>query len=146
MNADPQPTNAPVASTLSAEQAATLKGKRGWRRLLNAARYSVDGFRAAWRYEEAFRQEVIVAALLLPLALWLPVTAVERVLLIGSVLLVLIVELLNSCIETAVDRDSTEINSLGKRAKDMGSAAVVLAILLALSTWGCVLWSRYMVW
>jgi diacylglycerol kinase (ATP) len=121
-----------------------LKGRRGWRRLVNATRYTIDGLVAAWRHEEAFRQEVVIAAVLLPVALWLPLSAVERVLLIGSLLLVLIVELLNTAIEVAVDRDSVEINPLGKRAKDYGSAAVMIALLLAGMTWVTILGSHYL--
>jgi diacylglycerol kinase (ATP) len=121
----------------------TFKGKRGVRRLINATRYSRDGLIEAWRNEDAFRQELVLALILVPLAFWLPVTVVERILLVGVVLLVLIVELLNSAIEVAVDRDSFEINSLGKRAKDLGSAAVFLALLLAGGTWIAVLWTNF---
>ena len=120
-----------------------LKGKRGIQRLLNATLYSRDGLVEAWRHEDAFRQEVVLLAILVPLALWLPVVPLEKVLLIGVLVLVLIVELLNSAIEAAVDRDSFEINSLGKRAKDLGSAAVSLALLLAAGTWIAVLWARF---
>jgi diacylglycerol kinase (ATP) len=116
-----------------------MKGKRGLRRLVNATRYSIDGLAAAWRHEDAFRQEVLVAAVLIPLALWLPVPRVEKILLVGVVALVLIVELLNTAVEAAVDRDSYEINPLGKRAKDMGSAAVMLSLVLAAGTWVAVL-------
>lgn len=112
-----------------------LKGKRGLRRLINAVRYSADGFRAAWQQEDAFRQEVLLAAVMIPVALVLPVTAVERLLLIGSVCLVLIVELLNTAIEAAIDRQSYDINPLAKTAKDVGSAAVTLALVLALFSW-----------
>ena len=115
------------------------EGKRGLERLLNATRYSVDGVVAAWQNEDAFRQEVILAAILTPTALLLRLPVVETILLIGVVVLVLIVELLNSGIEAAIDRDSYEINALGKRAKDIGSAAVMLALLLALGTWLAVL-------
>lgn len=121
-----------------------LKGRRGWRRLVNATRYTIDGLVAAWRHEEAFRQELVIAAVLLPVALWLPLSAVERVLLIGSLLLVLIVELLNTAIEVAVDRDSVEIDALGKRAKDYGSAAVMIALLAAGMTWVTILGSHYL--
>ena len=121
----------------------TFKGKRGVRRLINATRYSRDGLIEAWRNEDAFRQELVLAVILVPLAFWLPVSVVERILLVGVVLLVLIVELLNSAIEVAVDRDSFEINSLGKRAKDLGSAAVFLALLLAGGTWIAVLWTNF---
>jgi diacylglycerol kinase (ATP) len=121
-----------------------LKGKRGLQRILNAARYSIDGFAAAWAHEDAFRQEVILAAIMVPIALLLPVGLIEKILLIGVVVLVLIVELLNSAVEVAVDRDSYEINSLGKRAKDLGSAAVMLALLLAGGTWMAILAARFL--
>jgi diacylglycerol kinase (ATP) len=122
----------------------SLKGQRGLRRLVNATRYTIDGLVAAWRHEEAFRQELVTAAVLLPVALWLPLPAVEKVLLIGSLLLVLIVELLNTAVEAAVDRDSVEINPLGKRAKDYGSAAVMLSLLVAGMTWVTILGSHYL--
>ena len=121
----------------------TLKGKRGIQRLINATRYSRDGLLEAWRNEDAFRQEVVLTVILAPFALWLPLPLVEKVLLLGVLLVVLIVELLNSAIEVAVDRDSFEINSLGKRAKDLGSAAVFLALLLAGGTWVAVLWTNF---
>ncbi len=116
-----------------------MKGKRGVQRILNATRYSLDGLVAAWQNEDAFRQEVLLAAILIPTALLLGLPLVETILLIGVVMLVLIVELLNSGIEAAIDRDSYEINALGKRAKDIGSAAVMLSLLLALGTWLAVL-------
>lgn len=120
-----------------------FKGKTGLRRIVNAAGYSIDGLRAAWRNENAFRQEVVLAAILVPVALWLGVPLVEKILLIGVVLLVLIVELLNTGIEAAVDRDSLEINPLGKRAKDLGSAAVMIALVFAGGTWVAVLWHYF---
>jgi diacylglycerol kinase (ATP) len=121
----------------------TLKGKRGVRRLINATRYSRDGLIEAWRNEDAFRQELVLAVILVPLALWLPLPLVEKILLIGVLLVLLIVELLNTAIEAAIDRDSMEINSLGKRAKDLASAAVSLALLLAGGTWIAVLWTHF---
>lgn len=102
---------------------------------MNALRYSSDGFRAAWAQEDAFRQEALLAMILLPVALLLPVTTIERLLLVGSVCLVMIVELLNTAIEAAIDRHSYEINPLAKTAKDVGSAAVLLALGLAALTW-----------
>jgi diacylglycerol kinase (ATP) len=120
-----------------------LKGKRGLRRVLNAARYSLDGLAAAWRNEDAFRQEAVLAVILIPLALLLPVGLVEKLLLIGVVVLVLIVELLNSGIEAAIDRDSMKIDDLGKRAKDLGSAAVMLSLLLASGTWVAIIAGRF---
>jgi len=120
-----------------------LKGKRGVQRLLNALRYSLDGLQAAWSGEDAFRQELILAAVLVPAALLVPVALVERLVLIGSVVMVLIVELLNTAVEAAIDRHSFEINPLAKRAKDMGSAAVMLALLLAAGIWIVILWARF---
>ena len=113
--------------------------------MLNATRYSLDGLRAAWTHEDAFRQELVLAAVMIPLALLLPVALIERLALIGVVVLVLIVELLNTAIEAAIDRDSLEINPLGKRAKDYGSAAVMLALLLAGGTWAAILLARFVI-
>ncbi len=108
---------------------------QGWRRLVNAAGYSWSGLKAAWRNEEAFRQEALLCALLLPVALWFGDSALERALLIGSLLLVVIVELLNSGIEAAVDRIGQERHELSGRAKDIGSAAVLVALLNAALIW-----------
>ena len=112
-----------------------FKGKTGLRRVLNAAGYSWAGFCAAYKYESAFRQEFWLALVLVPLAFYLGETAIEQVLMVGSVLLVLIVELLNSAIEASVDRISLEHHLLIKRAKDMGSAAVLLALLNVVVVW-----------
>lgn len=120
-----------------------LKGKSGLVRLINAARYSRDGLIEAWRNEDAFRQEVLLAAVLIPVALALPVTVVEKILLIGAVLAVLVVELLNTAIEAAIDRDSYRIDTLGKRAKDYGSAAVLIALLAAAGVWSAILWTNF---
>ncbi|UCG98682.1 MAG: diacylglycerol kinase [Burkholderiales bacterium] len=136
------PPNPPPPQTPPADDSRSLKGQRGLRRVLLATGYSIDGLKAAWRHEDAFRQELILAAIMVPLALWLPLTLLERILLIAVVVLVLIVELLNTAIEAAIDRDSLEINPLGKRAKDYGSAAVMLSLLLAGGTWAAVLGSR----
>jgi diacylglycerol kinase (ATP) len=111
------------------------KGKRGIRRIVNAFFYSMSGLKLAFLHEHAFRQEVLGAVILLPVACFIPVTPVERVLLIGTVLLVLIVELLNSSIEAAVDRSGLETHHLAKRAKDIGSAAVLLALILLATAW-----------
>lgn len=129
---------------MPARDSRALKGQRGLRRILNATRYSIDGLRAAWSHEDAFRQELLLAAVMVPLALWLPVSLVEKVLLVGVVMLVLIVELLNTGIEAAIDRDSLEINPLGKRAKDYGSAAVMLSLLLAGGTWAAILLAHFL--
>ncbi|MGO9444328.1 MAG: diacylglycerol kinase [Thiobacillaceae bacterium] len=115
------------------------KGKTGLKRIWNALFYSLDGFKAALRHEDAFRQETILAAVMLPLALWLGHTGTQRALLSSSVLLVLVVELLNSGIEAVVDKASPETSELAKRAKDMGSAAVLISLLSALIVWLCVL-------
>ena len=126
------------------DDSTALKGKRGLRRLMNATRYSIDGFAAAWRHEAAFRQELLLAAVMAPVAILLPLSAVEKVLLIGSLLLVLLVELLNTAIEVAIDRDSVRIDPLGKRAKDYGSAAVMIVLLIAGMTWVTILGSHYL--
>jgi len=114
------------------------KGKRGLKRIVNAFHYSVSGLKLAYQHEHAFRQEVLGAVVLLPIACLVPVAPVERVLLIGTVLLVLIVELLNSSIEAAVDRVGLETHHLSKRAKDVGSAAVMLALVLLAITWALI--------
>jgi diacylglycerol kinase (ATP) len=108
-------------------------------RIVRAGSYSASGLRAAIRKEAAFRQEVILAALLAPLGAWLGHDGIERLLLIGSLVLVLIVELLNSAVEATVDRISKKHHKLSGRAKDMGSAAVYLSILLAILTWALIL-------
>ena len=111
------------------------KGQRGIRRLINAFFYSLSGLALAYRHESAFRQEVALAAVLLPIACLLPVSAVERALLIGTVLLTLIVELLNSSVEAAIDRIGFDTHRLSKRAKDLGSAAVLLTLIVLTVTW-----------
>lgn len=111
------------------------KGRSGLNRILHATRYSLDGLRSAYRGESAFRQEFWLAAVLLPAAFWLGRSWVEVALLAGSVMLVLIVELLNSGIEAAIDRVSFELHDLSKRAKDFASAAVFLSLLLCGSIW-----------
>ncbi len=116
-----------------------FKGKTGLRRVWNAFHYSRAGLQAAYRHEDAFRQEALLALVLIPLAIWLGEGAVERALLIGCVLLVLIVELINSAIEATVDRISLELHPLAKRAKDIGSAAVMIALLNAVLVWVLVL-------
>jgi diacylglycerol kinase (ATP) len=116
-----------------------FKGITGLRRVWNALHYSVAGLRAAFRCEDAFRQEAILAAILIPASFFLPVSGFGRALMIASVLLVLIVELLNSAIEAVVDRVSLDRHHLSKRAKDIGSAAVLLALINVVSVWACVL-------
>ena len=107
----------------------------GLRRLWNAWGWSLKGLRAAFRHEAAFRQEIMAVAVLMPLGLWLGESGIEKALLVGSLLLVLVVELLNSAIEAVVDRVGPEHHELAGRAKDLGSAAVLLAIATALLTW-----------
>lgn len=118
------------------------KQRRGLPRLLHATRYSLEGLRAGWR-ETAFRQEVMAAALLLPLACWLGRGWVEVTILVASVMLVLIVELLNTGIEAAIDRIGPEWHAQSKRAKDVASAAVLLSLLLCAGVWAGALWSRF---
>lgn len=116
-----------------------FKGRTGLTRLGNALIYSVHGFASAFKHEAAFRQEVLLAAVLIPLALLLEVSAPARAIMIASVLLVLIVELLNSAIEAAIDRISMEDHHLAKRAKDIGSAAVLLSLVNVVVVWGLML-------
>jgi len=111
------------------------KGKTGLKRLLNAFKYSCAGIQEAYRNEDAFRQEVILATILIPVALLIHVITIDRILMIGSVLLLLIVELLNSAIEATVDRISLDDHKLAKRAKDIGSAAVLITIINLMVVW-----------
>lgn len=116
-----------------------FKGKTGLRRVINAFFYSMDGLTAAYRNEDAFRQEFWLAMVLIPLALWLDVGALGKAMMIASILLVLIVELLNSAIEATVDRISLDRHALAKRAKDIGSAAVLLSLVNVAIVWGLVI-------
>jgi diacylglycerol kinase (ATP) len=118
------------------------KGRTGLDRIRHAAGYSLQGLIGAYRHESAFRQEFWLAALMLPLAFWLGRTWVEVALLAGSVVMVMVVELLNSAIEATVDRISFDLHELAKRAKDYGSAAVFLALALCGGIWAAALWSR----
>lgn len=111
------------------------KGQRGLRRLLNALLYSLSGLAIAFRHESAFRQEIALAAVLIPIACLLPVTPLERLMLVLVVLQVLIVELLNSSVEAAIDRIGFDTHRLSKRAKDLGSAAVLLALIVFTVVW-----------
>lgn len=114
-------------------------GATGLTRIVNAAGYSLQGLWAALKYESAFRQELFLVVILVPAAFWAGNTAVEYGMLIGSLLMVLIVELLNSAIEAVVDRVGNEHHDLAGRAKDMGSAAVMLSLLLVCGVWGLIL-------
>jgi diacylglycerol kinase (ATP) len=116
-----------------------FKGKTGIPRLINAFGYSVDGFKAAFKNEDAFRQELFLAAVLVPLGLYLGKTGVEKALLVSVVLLVLIVELFNSAIEAAVDHTSIDVHPLAKRAKDIASASVIVALAIVSGVWALVL-------
>ena len=115
------------------------KNNRGLRRLINAARWSMKGFRSTFKHEEAFRQELLLLVILAPVGYWMGEDSVEQVLLIGSLLILLIVELLNSAIESVVDRIGHEQHELSGRAKDQGSAAVFVAVVLVIMTWLLVL-------
>lgn len=117
------------------------KGKTGLRRLCNAFGYSAAGLAAAYKNEDAFRQEVLISIVLIPLAIYLGDGALARALMVGSVLLVIIVELLNSAIEATVDRISLENHSLAKRAKDIGSAAVLISLVNLLAVWGLLIFA-----
>ncbi len=114
----------------------------GWQRIIRAAGYSLQGLQAAWQNEAAFRQELLLALLLAPLGFWLGQNATQKALLLGSLLLVLITELLNSAIEATVDRGGTEFHPLAGQAKDIGSAAVLLSLLLVVLTWGLIAWEN----
>ena len=118
-------------------------GNTGLRRIINATFFSMAGFRVAWRDEAAFRQELLLCVALIPTAFWLGRTAVERSLLIGSCLIVLIVELLNTGIENVVDRFGEERHRLSGQAKDMGSAAVFTSLMLTLVIWSLIAWERF---
>ena len=118
-------------------------GNTGFGRVIRAAKYSTQGFKHAWRHEAAFRQELGLTLVMAPLGLWLGSTPLERMLLIGSCVLVLVVELLNSAIEAAIDRHGDEFNELSGRAKDLGSAAVMLSIMLVATLWAIVAWQRF---
>ena len=118
-------------------------GNTGFRRIVNATFYSLAGLRWAWQSEAAFRQECVAVVILIPTALWLGRTAVERALLVGTCLFVLIVELLNTAVESVVDRVGTDHNELSGRAKDLGSAAVLTSIALAAVVWALIAWERF---
>jgi len=119
------------------------KGRTGLNRIIHAAGYSAQGLWAAYRTESAFRQEVWLSVVTIPLAFWLGRNWIETALLVGSVLLLLIVELLNSAVEATVDRISFDLHELAKRAKDFGSAAVLIALLLCAGIWATVAWQRW---
>ena len=142
---------APIAATAeltpdhhpnSDEPVNAQKHRKGLNRVWHAFGYSLAGLRAGW-FETAFRQEAIASVVLIPAAFWVSGNWLETVLLAGTVVLVMIVELLNTGIETAIDRIGPEWHDLSKRAKDMGSAAVLLSLLLCAGTWGMALFHRF---
>lgn len=118
-------------------------GKTGLARIVHAFGYSIQGLAAAWKYEAAFRQEVIMAAVLLPLAVWLASSHIELILLIASVFWVLIAELINSSVEAVVDRTGSEVHELSGRAKDIGSAVVLVSLVLLALVWGIIACNRF---
>ena len=120
------------------------EGFRGPRQVWNAFRWSMKGLRAAWRHEASFRLEAMLAVVLVPLGLWLGDGGVEKLLLVLAPLLVLSAELLNSAIEAVVDKVSPEFNELAGRAKDMGSAAVFVLLVLVVLSWGLILLPRWL--
>lgn len=116
----------------------------GWRRILLASVYSAQGFGHAWKHEAAFRQEVVLSLILAPVALWLGQTVFERAALLGVLLVVLIVELLNTAVEAAIDRHGDELHELSGRGKDLASAAVFVSLVLVLLVWGAVAFNRFL--
>jgi diacylglycerol kinase (ATP) len=132
----------PAAGSLDESPVNPQKNRKGLSRVWHAFGYSLAGLRAGW-HETAFRQEALASLVLIPAAVWLGSNWVEIVLLAGSVVLVMIIELLNTGIETAIDRIGPEWHDLSKRAKDMGSAAVLLSLLLCAGTWAMALFQRF---
>lgn len=118
-------------------------GVTGLRRVWNAMFFSLAGLRAAWKYESAFRQELVLALLMMPAAFWLGDNASEYSLLVGSLLLVIITELLNSAVEAVVDRIGDDPHMLSGQAKDMGSAAVFVSLVLVVFVWGVIAWQKF---
>jgi diacylglycerol kinase (ATP) len=136
-----KPPEGPVVDSL--DEVSPFKGKTGLVRIWHAFFNSCAGLSDAWRNESAFRQEIVLAAILVPCAFAAPVTVGERALMIACVLLVMIVELLNTGVEAAIDRISFDHHSLSKRAKDIGSAAVLVALVQLAIVWGVILWPRF---
>jgi len=125
------------------EPNATNRRNRGLRRLIKAFWYSLAGFQVAWKNEESFRQEVILTILVIPLGLWLGTTWTQKALLISVYLIIPLIELINSAIETLVDRMGSEHHRLSGRAKDLGSAAVFLSICITIIAWGIIAYGRF---
>ena len=128
---------------MSEMEESPFKGKTGFSRVVRAFGYSLHGFGSAFRNEEAFRQEAMLAVVMAPIALFLDISGTAKAIMVASVLLVLIVELLNSAIEAAVDRISLDRHQLAKRAKDLGSAAVFLSLANVALVWGIILWDAF---
>jgi diacylglycerol kinase (ATP) len=118
-------------------------GETGLRRIISAGKYSYKGFKFAWQHEAAFRQELILGAILIPLGFWLGDNAMEKALLVGVCFITLIVELLNSGIEAVVDRVGDEYHKLAGSAKDLGSAAVFVSLVMTITVWGLILYENY---
>ncbi|MDB9823489.1 diacylglycerol kinase [Deltaproteobacteria bacterium] len=116
---------------------------RGIRRIIKACWYSIAGFKAAWKNEEAFRQEIIIGVFVIPVGLWLGTTGTQKALLIGFYLIIPLMELLNSAIEAIVDRMGPEHHVLSGRAKDLGSATVLLSIWITIIVWGLIAYDRF---
>lgn len=142
MSSPPSPPDPDGAAAAAVPAVPPQKQRTGLDRLRHAAGFSIAGLRQGWQ-ETAFRQEAVAAFFLVPLGLWLGQTWVERALLAGSVLMVLIVELLNTAVETAIDRVGPQWHALSKRAKDLGSAAVLLALLTCGLVWLAALWEKW---
>jgi len=120
-----------------------FKSKSGLKRIFSALFYSLEGFKSAWKHEHSFRQELVLVVCGVIVALFLPISAYQKLMLIVVLLMILIVELINSAIEAVVDRVSLERHSLSKNAKDFGSAAVLLTLIIAVATWVVVLYERF---
>lgn len=125
------------------EPVSQFKSKSGFKRIVAATGYSIEGFKSAWASEHAFRQELLMVVIGTVIALFLPISSFQKLFLIAVLVLVLIVELINSAIEAIVDRVSLERHPLSKNAKDFGSAAVLLAVLIAAASWAVVLFNRF---
>jgi diacylglycerol kinase (ATP) len=138
----PTPHQAPATDAPANEPPNAQKSRTGFTRILHATGYSLQGLRAGWG-ETAFRQEAIASLVLLPAAFFVGRTWLEVAMLVAVVLIVMITELLNTGIETAIDRIGPEWHDLSKRAKDMGSAAVLLSVLLCAGVWAAALWTRF---
>jgi diacylglycerol kinase (ATP) len=139
MNPNDFSSDETLSSAEAQPSAMALKSRPGLYRLINALKYSVKGLASAWKHEAAFRQELALVVVALPLGLYLGENSIERALLVGSLLIILITELLNSAVEAIVDKTSPEFHELAGRAKDLGSAAVLISLVCAVTIWGFVI-------